>query len=238
MNKYLTKESILQNLTWFTKINVPTSSYVVSFGAAMVLQDLKNETYDIDIHISLPWFIIIYAVNILSLFRFIPKNIHICPRFIHPEFETESKYGYNIQTVDSIVFEKIKKGRNKDLADIRNLTKITESRLYKSAGCTSYKIVNLLGTSQGNRRLFRKVEKELTKQGYICFTPVIYTIDEYTEHKELLDNMCYQKLLMADICVIVTSDHIERSTSKNIQQCQYFGIPVYLWKNGKLIEYK
>ena len=238
MKEKLNKESILNALTWMDKIKIPSNSYIISFGAAMVLRDLKDEASDIDIHVSLPWFIILYAVQILSIFRFIPKGIHICPKFIHPEMEVEILYGYNVQTIDSIIFEKLKRGRDADIVDIRRMNKINDSHLYKMTGANEFKIVHLLGKTRGNLRLFREVERELTLQGYICFAPVIYTLDEYYKYADLLDDMCYQKLLMTDICVIVTPDHIGRSTTKRIQQCQYFGIPVYLWKNGKLIEYK
>lgn len=93
----------------------------------------------------------------------------------------------------------------------------------------NYKVAHLLGITREHEPQFRHVERELTKRGYICFAPAIYNLEIYNQHAELLDDMCYQKLLVCDICVVVTPEHIGKSTTKRIQQATEFGKPVYFW---------
>jgi len=93
----------------------------------------------------------------------------------------------------------------------------------------NYKIAHLLGIAREHEEQFRHVEQELTKKGFICFTPAFYDLELYEAHKEMIDDMCYQKLLVADLCMIVTPEHIGRSTKARAQQSWDLGIPVYLW---------
>lgn len=97
-----------------------------------------------------------------------------------------------------------------------------------------YKVAHLLGSTKGNERQFRYVEIELTKMGYICFAPAIYNFDVYNQIPDLLDDMCYEKLLVCDICVVVTPDHIGKSTSNRIKQALDLGKPVYIWVDNAL----
>lgn len=98
-----------------------------------------------------------------------------------------------------------------------------------------YKVAHLLGLTRGNEEKFRQVETELTKMGYICFAPVIYDYEIYKEYMVMLNCMCYEKLLVCDFCVVVTPEHIGKSTSKRIKQAYELGKPVYVFKNGVLI---
>lgn len=100
-----------------------------------------------------------------------------------------------------------------------------------------FKVAHLLGVTRGNEPVFRHVETELTKQGYICFAPVIYEFDVYLEHKQMLKDMCYEKLLMTDICVVVTPWHIGKSTKLRIDQSLGLGKPVFVWDNGELVPF-
>lgn len=100
----------------------------------------------------------------------------------------------------------------------------------------NYKVAHLLGITREHEPQFRHVEQELTKQGYICFAPAIYNFDIYLQHKDMLNDMCYQKLLMCDLCVIVTPEHIGESTTNRIKQAKELNIPIYLWYE-KLVEY-
>lgn len=100
-----------------------------------------------------------------------------------------------------------------------------------------YKVAHLLGSTKDNERQFRHVEIELTKMGYICFAPAIYDFDVYNKIPDLLDDMCYEKLLICDICVLVTPDHIGKSTSNRIKQALDLGKPVYIWVDNTLKKY-
>jgi len=101
-----------------------------------------------------------------------------------------------------------------------------------------YKVAHLLGITRDHEEQFRHVEKELTKMGYICFAPAIYDLEVYNQYPDLLDDMCYQKLLVCDICVIVTPEHIGKSTSNRIKQAIELNKPVYVWTNNNLFLYK
>ena len=101
-----------------------------------------------------------------------------------------------------------------------------------------YNVAHLLGITREHEEQFRNVETELTKLGYICFAPVIYDFEIYKEYAEVLDDMCYEKLLVCDICVVVTPEHIGKSTSNRIKQAIDLGKPIYVWSNDSLIKYK
>lgn len=102
---------------------------------------------------------------------------------------------------------------------------------------SKYPIAHLLGITRDHEYRFRYVETELTKLGYICFAPVIYSYDTYVRHSDLLDDMCYEKLLLCDICVLVTPEHVGKSTTMRIAQARTLNRPVYTFENGKLKEY-
>lgn len=97
-----------------------------------------------------------------------------------------------------------------------------------------YKVAHLLGITREHEHKFREAEKALTKAGYICFAPAIYDFEVYKQNTELLDDMCYMKLLVCDLCVVCTPEHIEKSTQNRIRQSLELKKPVYLWLNGQL----
>lgn len=98
-----------------------------------------------------------------------------------------------------------------------------------------FPIAHLLRITRDHEAVFRQVETKLTKQGYICFAPVIYDFDIYLQHKQLLKDMCYEKLLQADLCVVVTPEHIGKSTSLRIKQAKELHKPVFVWLHETLI---
>ena len=100
-----------------------------------------------------------------------------------------------------------------------------------------YKVAHLLGITREHEPQFREVERELTKQGYICFAPAIYIFDVYLQHEEMLNDMCYEKLKVCDLCVLVTPEHVGKSTTMRIQQAKDIGIPVYTFNEGELMPY-
>lgn len=101
-----------------------------------------------------------------------------------------------------------------------------------------YKLAHLIGITRNHEKEFRSVEEALTKQGYICFAPVIYNFDDYLRMPEMLDDMCYEKLLISDLLVLVTPEHVGKSTTLRIQQARERGIPVYVFENNELIPYQ
>lgn len=100
-----------------------------------------------------------------------------------------------------------------------------------------YKVAHLLGITREHEKQFRSVETELTKKGYICFAPVIYSLDVYNQYPDLLDDMCYEKLLVCDFCVLVTPEHIGKSTRNRIKQAVRLGKPVYVYEDGELKDF-
>lgn len=100
-----------------------------------------------------------------------------------------------------------------------------------------YEVAHLLGITREHESQFRYVETELTKMGYICFAPVIYDFELYKQNANLIDDMCYEKLRICDICVIVTPEHIGKSTTQRIQQAKQLNKPVYVFENNKLKPY-
>lgn len=97
-----------------------------------------------------------------------------------------------------------------------------------------YKIAHLIGSTENNEERFRIAEIGLTKMGYICFRPVIYNLTTYLKCKDLIDDMCKEKLLLCDICVVVTPEKIGKSTKQMIQQAIELGKPVYKFIRGIL----
>lgn len=234
MNTKLTKEEILKKLEWLYEIKIKDDSYGIAFGAAMVLHDLKPTTGDIDIFVTLKCYIWILFRYIFDRTFIIPEKVSIFWKIsLRTPLKTEKLYGYNVQTLESLKNEKTKRNR---INDVRDIPKINE-KIITEYGFPEYKIAHLLGRTRNNEELFRHVEKVLTMQGYICFAPVVYDLDEYLKHADLLDSMCYQKLLMTDICVIVSANDIGVSTNKRIEQCKEFKIPLYIFENDQLIEY-
>ena len=53
----------------------------------------------------------------------------------------------------------------------------------------------------------------------------------------MLNDMCYEKLKVCDLCVLVTPEHVGKSTTMRIQQAKDIGIPVYTFNEGELMPY-
>lgn len=101
-----------------------------------------------------------------------------------------------------------------------------------------FKVASLIGSTKDRETEFRHVEKELTKLGYICFAPAIYNYEEYLTVADIVNDMCYAKLMVCDICVIVNPQRIGKSTKSRIEQAENLNIPVYKWENESLVEYR
>lgn len=83
-----------------------------------------------------------------------------------------------------------------------------------------YKVVLLIGTTRNHQILYRHIEHILTVKGYIVLAPVIYNLNEYIKHKDMIDDMCDCKFEQSDALFIATPSHIGESTRRKI----YLGI--------------
>lgn len=104
-----------------------------------------------------------------------------------------------------------------------------------------FTIAHLAGIIREHEKQFRSAEKMLTTMGYIVFAPVIYDFDEYKSFGEwpnMLDDMCSQKLDMCDILVIVTPEHIVKSTTMRINQAKEMEKPIYMIKDGMMVPFE
>ena len=97
-----------------------------------------------------------------------------------------------------------------------------------------YKVIHLLGAIHYNKELFRHVEEELTKQGFIVFAPVIYDPNVYKDVSGMIDEMCFEKLLACDAVCLLTPNHIGKLTAKRLRQAKELGKEIYVWSNDKL----
>lgn len=76
-----------------------------------------------------------------------------------------------------------------------------------------------------------------SKLGYIVFKPVFYVYDEYIENKELVDEMCYDKLVFSDIICLVTPEHFGESTIKRINQAKKLKKELLIFDGEKSFKY-
>lgn len=94
-----------------------------------------------------------------------------------------------------------------------------------------YKLAHIGGVTRYNNELFRKIEKELTLQGYICFCPVVYDPVEWEPNQEMLNEMCFEKLMVCDLFVIATPWRVGKSTSLRVEQCRELEIPIKVYNH-------
>lgn len=97
-----------------------------------------------------------------------------------------------------------------------------------------YTVAHVLGVTRNHEPVFRDIEKALTQQGYIVFCPAIYNYDTYVKHKDILNDMCSEKLKVCDICVLATPEHVGLSTRARIKQAFELQKPVYVWNTQEL----
>lgn len=126
----LNKEEILKVLRTFSNIGFNKNKYIVSYGAAMVLQGFKQTAKDIDLAVTLDIFILFHLLNLGFKFIhiFIPESRNddfnkmpidvFWKRKMKTKIESEELYGFQVQTKDSLINEKTKRGLPKDLKDL------------------------------------------------------------------------------------------------------------------------
>ena len=126
----MNKEEILRILNQY---NLPKDEYIVIFGAALVLYDIKEKTKNIDIVVTpkLEQYLLKkYQTEIKFHNKENGKNIYLIDNII--SFSTnlneilengqyKNQNGYNIQEINSIIKLKEKLGREKDLKDIEKI---------------------------------------------------------------------------------------------------------------------
>ncbi len=100
-----------------------------------------------------------------------------------------------------------------------------------------YKVVHLIGSTKGNLEIFRRAEIYFTKLGYIVFKPVFYVYNDYIESKDLVDDMCYDKLVFSDIVCLVTPEHFGESTIERIKQAKNLKKEILVFDGKKSFEY-
>lgn len=100
-----------------------------------------------------------------------------------------------------------------------------------------FKVVHLIGSTKGNYEIFRKAEIYFTELGYIVFKPVFYVYSDYIKNKELIDKMCYEKLLFCDIVCLVTPKHFGESTIKRIKQAELLEKEILVFDGEKSFRY-
>ena len=99
-----------------------------------------------------------------------------------------------------------------------------------------FKVIHLVGSTKGNKELFEKAEKVLTSQGNIVFKPVLYGDEVTNDNIDMLNEMCYQKLVFADAICIVTPEHIGESTQKRIQEADELNKEIFIYMNKKFFQ--
>lgn len=119
--KIMNKKEILDTLK---KLDFPKNEYIVISGASMVVQEIKNETSDIDIAISEK--LEKKLTNLNYHIGFNGKKIYEMPNIeIFSDFYEETAYtiidNIRFATLESILSLKKKLNRKKDIKDIKTL---------------------------------------------------------------------------------------------------------------------
>lgn len=124
----MNKADILHELAVMDELGIDRSKYVITYGAALVLNGVREETSDIDIKCEAG---ILFDVLIHHGFHLEPfRNFHVCHVTRHidcfdgmlggdPEFEILD--GYQVQTIQSVRKVKINRGREKDLKHVKQI---------------------------------------------------------------------------------------------------------------------
>lgn len=125
----MNKEEILKKLNNY---DLDKEKFVIISSAAMVLNNIKNETKDIDIAVDAE-----YEKEILNIFNcevereliddgkkyvaYLIDDVINFSTHYYGDYKYEMKYNYNVQAVDEILKLKEKLGREKDKEDIKKI---------------------------------------------------------------------------------------------------------------------
>lgn len=121
----LNKLQILDILNYY---NFPKNEYVIISGASMVLQDVKENTSDIDISVSEKLYDYLLKNYECKLEKILENNVRVWylgdinfSTNFYQTVEYENINGYQCQTIEDILKLKRDLNRGKDLEDIRRL---------------------------------------------------------------------------------------------------------------------
>lgn len=123
----MNKEQILKELKVLDCIGIRKEEYVIVYGAALVLNGVKDETRDIDITCNMPAFERIERMGYTSSpYRngrmiSITDNIDFFLGNMLVEPIVNLVNGYQVQTIQSVCKEKKLRGREKDLEDVKQI---------------------------------------------------------------------------------------------------------------------
>lgn len=91
-----------------------------------------------------------------------------------------------------------------------------------------FKIVHLIGsTKEENEKAFVCAERYYTNLGYIVFKPVFFGVPDNYPKKQMLIDMCTQKLEMCDVVAVV--GRVGKSTAARIEQAEKLGKEVWYY---------
>lgn len=119
------KEQILEELKILDNIGIRREEYLIVYGAALVLNGVKDQTRDIDITCHTSTFARLESMGYISSpYRngrviSITDNIDFFSGNMLVDPEVNLINGYQVQTVQSVCTEKELRGRDKDLADVK-----------------------------------------------------------------------------------------------------------------------
>ena len=99
---------------------------------------------------------------------------------------------------------------------------------------SNFKLVHLIGSTKQNKEKFIEAEKELTKQGYIVFKPVLYGDEVNDDNLQMLTDMCTEKLQVCDIVCLVTPEHMGESTMNRLIQAREMNRTLMVYNNKKM----
>lgn len=130
----INKEQILEELTKIDVIGVARDKYMITYGAALVLQGVKLETRDIDIYCpnaNIIKFLVVKGYEKLP-FRSgemvkVTEKVDFFTGCMSVDPMAELICGFQVQTVQSIYDEKAARGREKDLVDLPLIKKWLEN---------------------------------------------------------------------------------------------------------------
>lgn len=123
----MNREEILKELKVLDDMGIRKEEFIIVYGAALVLNGMKDETRDIDITCNMPTFERIESMGYISSpYRngrmiSITDNIDFFIGNMMVEPIVNLINGYQVQTIQSVYKEKKLRGREKDLEDVKQI---------------------------------------------------------------------------------------------------------------------
>lgn len=102
-----------------------------------------------------------------------------------------------------------------------------------------YISVVLIGSTKF-KKTFRKVEEQLSLNGYLVFTPSVYTQSGDSpecgvEVKKVLDNAAKMKIARSEIVVVIDVDgYMGSSTKEQVAFAEMLNKPIFYYSKGEV----